>query len=73
MYMKILKFYVRNYAQPEGCIAEKYLIDESMRFFRIYTDCDTTFNTESCNEDDTVVGGRPLFKGKAKEFSDKML
>ena len=32
-YMKTLKDYVRNCARPEGCIAENYLAEESMRFF----------------------------------------
>ncbi|XP_012833436.1 PREDICTED: uncharacterized protein LOC105954308 [Erythranthe guttata] len=31
-YMKILKDYVRNSAQPEGCIAESYLAEECVRF-----------------------------------------
>ena len=32
-YMKTLKDYVRNYARPEGCIAESYLAEECMKFF----------------------------------------
>ena len=32
-HMKTLKDYIRNYARPEGCIAESYLAEESMRFF----------------------------------------
>ena len=75
-YMKKLKNYVRNVARPEGCIAENYLNDECMRFFRKYKHKETYASTEYRKEDledDTILEGRPLFKGNPMEFSDEML
>ena len=43
--MRTLKEYVRNKAQPEGSIAEAYLIDECLTFCSRYLHgVDTKFN-----------------------------
>ena len=75
--MKTLKSYVRNYARPEGCIAESYLVDECMKYFKEYIHRDVEVNaTQSRNEefeDEVIIEGRPLSKGTSKRFSDEML
>jgi hypothetical protein len=32
-YMKILKGYVKNRSRPEGCIVERYIVEEAVEFF----------------------------------------
>lgn len=66
-YMKIFKQYVKNYAQPEACIAECYLGMECVRFFDIHGDkADGGGVNPSRSEDiqhDYTPAGRPLSKG----------
>src|SRR4051812_24144266 len=35
-YMKILKGYVKNRSRPEGCIAERYVVEEAVEFCTEY-------------------------------------
>ena len=35
-YMKILKGYVKNRSRPEGCIAERYVVEEAIEFCTEY-------------------------------------
>ncbi|PHU04599.1 hypothetical protein BC332_25421 [Capsicum chinense] len=47
-----LKRYVRNKAQPEGSIAEGYIIDECLTFCSMYfDDIETRFNHKDINDD----------------------
>ena len=75
--MKVLKDYVRNQARPEGCIAECYLVDECIRFCGEYIQCNIDIGPKkSRNEeydDETILEGRPISKGKSIELSDEML
>lgn len=40
-FLHTLKLYVRNKAQPKGCIAEGYIIDECLSFYTMYLSGDT--------------------------------
>ncbi|XP_010670313.3 uncharacterized protein LOC104887394 [Beta vulgaris subsp. vulgaris] len=52
-YLRTLKKYIRNRAQPEGCIAEGYLADECLTFCSRYmNDIDTKFNRKGRNDDE---------------------
>ena len=35
-YMKILKGYVKNRSRPEGCIVERYILEEAIEFCTDY-------------------------------------
>ncbi|XP_019434448.1 PREDICTED: uncharacterized protein LOC109341097 [Lupinus angustifolius] len=53
-----LKSYVRNKAAPEGCIAEGYIMEESLTFCSRYFlngDIETRFNRPRRNDDDIGV------------------
>uniref|UniRef100_A0A803NDN4 DUF4216 domain-containing protein n=1 Tax=Chenopodium quinoa TaxID=63459 RepID=A0A803NDN4_CHEQI len=51
-YLRTLKKYIRNRAQPEGCIAEGYLADECLTFCSRYmSDIDSKFNRKGRNDD----------------------
>lgn len=75
--MKVLKGYVRNRARPEGCIAENYLADECVRFCSMYLKKPAEIGVpQSRNEefeDETILGGRPISKGKPITLSDDLL
>ena len=52
-YLRTLKKYVRNKAQPEGSIAEGYLADECLTFCSRYmSGINTKFNRKRRNDDD---------------------
>ena len=36
--MKVFKSYVKNKNRPEGCIAEKYTVEESIKFCAGYVE-----------------------------------
>lgn len=64
-YMKTLKDYVRNYARPEGCIAENYLVEESVRFFGELLKKSSQFEEKEgrnrdYENDDAILEGRPI-------------
>lgn len=75
--MKVLKGYVRNRARPEGCIAECYLADECVKFCSTYIKkaediCVAKSRNEEF-EDETILEGRPISKGKSFTLSDDIL
>jgi hypothetical protein len=37
--MKVYKTYVKNKNRPEGCIAENYIVEESIKFCSGYVEC----------------------------------
>ncbi|KAK6916146.1 protein of unknown function DUF4218 [Dillenia turbinata] len=50
--MRILKGYVHNKAQPQGCIAERYIDKESLTFYSMYlNDVETIFNKVGRNSE----------------------
>ncbi|XP_019255076.1 PREDICTED: uncharacterized protein LOC109233657 [Nicotiana attenuata] len=73
-YLQILKSYVRNYARPEGSIAEGYLAEESLTFCSRYIkNISTKFNRPARNDDESVSHGEiSIFKnsGRTKGGSD---
>ncbi|KAL5581538.1 hypothetical protein UlMin_013980 [Ulmus minor] len=51
-YLKRLKDYVRNAANPEGSISEGYVVDEALTFCsRYFDDIETRFNRPDRNDD----------------------
>ena len=42
IFVKILKVYVRNWTQPEGCIVECYIVEEAIKFCSEYLSGATT-------------------------------
>ncbi|XP_062080666.1 uncharacterized protein LOC133785450 [Humulus lupulus] len=60
-YMKVLKGFVSNYARPEGCIANRYLAVECVRF------CGT-FLKHNDNQDSTEIEENPLSAGECFEL-----
>ncbi|XP_027364530.1 uncharacterized protein LOC113871632 [Abrus precatorius] len=59
-YMKILKGYVKNRSRPEGCIAERYLVEEAVEFCSEYLS-----NVESCGIPKSHHHGRTLGEGSS--------
>jgi hypothetical protein len=54
-YLRTLKGYVRNKAQPEGSIAEGYISEECMRFCSCFLkDIDTKLNRPARHESSAV-------------------
>ncbi|XP_026449878.1 uncharacterized protein LOC113350028 [Papaver somniferum] len=76
-YMKIFKEYVKNYAQPEACIAECYLEMKCVRYLDVHAD--KAYEGEvnqSRNENiqhDSTPAGRPLSKGVQVYIGSDML
>ena len=75
--MKVLKGYVRNYARPEGCIAERYLSEECLRYCSKYMkQAENVGSRHIRNEDyqdETCLEGHPLSKGVPITISPTML
>jgi hypothetical protein len=75
--MKTLKGYVRNRSRPEGCIAERYLADECMHFCSGYmkqaAEVGVRHTRNEDFENETIIDGRPISKGKSKTLSQEML
>lgn len=82
-FLRVLKCYVHNKSQPEGSIAEGYIVEESLMFCSRYLhNVDSKFsrckrNSEG-NQDEPYNGlsvfapsGYPLSKDKAAYLSDK--
>ncbi|XP_027364518.1 uncharacterized protein LOC113871621 [Abrus precatorius] len=59
-YMKILKGYVKNRSKPEGCITERYLVEEAVEFCSEYLS-----NVESCGIPKSRHHGRTLGEGSS--------
>ncbi|XP_061995536.1 uncharacterized protein LOC133713509 isoform X1 [Rosa rugosa] len=76
-FMKDLKGYVKNRSNPEGCIAEKYLAEEITHFCTGYVKEAAEIGVQTRRneslEDETILEGRPLGKGKQKAISSSML
>ena len=62
--MKVFKSYVKNKNRPEGCIAEKYTVEEYTKF--------CASRNEAWDDEEGEVGqhGKALFSGTSIE-SDK--
>lgn len=62
--MKVLKDYVRNTAQPEGCIAESYLGEECIRFCSEFLKKSIQLEEKDVRNDDSanevILEGRPI-------------
>ena len=53
---------MRNRAQPEGSIAEGYILEETITFCSRYLEgVETLFNRPRCNDDDNENGSSDLF------------
>ncbi|XP_031262356.1 uncharacterized protein LOC116120545 [Pistacia vera] len=76
-YMKILKGYVKNRARPKVCIAECYLVDETVTFCSGYFNHDFGGNDQNArNQDffsDVILEGHPILGGKSMSLSDEVL
>ena len=76
-FMKILKGYVENRARPEGCIAERYIAEEYASFCSKYikqaAEIGTQHGRNEESENDLLLGGRPISRGKSVSLSDEML
>lgn len=75
--MRVLKGYVRNRARPEGCIAERYLAEECIRFCSGYMEQVKGIGTQNDRNEDLegerILGGRPFTKGVPITMCDEML
>ncbi|KAK9100934.1 hypothetical protein Scep_024364 [Stephania cephalantha] len=75
--MKTLKGYVRNRAQPEGCVAERYLAKEFVQFCSKYFKWALQVGVRRPRNDevdkDVVSEGRLMFAGKSINLSPDRL
>ncbi|XP_022846332.1 uncharacterized protein LOC111369080 [Olea europaea var. sylvestris] len=76
-YMKVLKGYVMNRARPEGCIAERYIVEENAMFCSKYIKQVSEIGSKPARneeyESDFLVAGRTISKGKSLVLSNEML
>ncbi|KAH9803018.1 hypothetical protein KPL71_001620 [Citrus sinensis] len=76
-FMKILKGYVKNRARPEGCIAERYIAEEyasvCSKYIKQAAEIGTQHGRNEESENDLLLGGRPISRGKSVSLSDEML
>ncbi|KAL0553634.1 hypothetical protein IC582_007534 [Cucumis melo] len=76
-YMKTLKGFVRNQSRPKGCIAERYLAEECIIFYKNCVQGSTRLDDKQCrNEEfnnDIILEGRPISTGKEITLSDEVL
>ncbi|XP_062030232.1 uncharacterized protein LOC133746080 [Rosa rugosa] len=75
-YMKVLKDYVKNRSNLEGCIAEKYLAEEITRFCDGYIKeaaeiCVQHKRNEDC-EDEIILEGKPIGLKKLRQLTPTM-
>ena len=72
-YMKTLKDYVRNYARPEGCIAESYLARECMMFFNEFLKKSGHIEEKEARNEDygsgVILEGRQISTSKTVKLS----
>lgn len=61
--MKTYKWYVTNHTYPEGCIAERYLMDEAMRYCMEYIPSSKRGSLK-CAMANEIDGGYHVDKGK---------
>jgi hypothetical protein len=75
--MKVLKGYVMNRARPEGCMAERYIVEENAKFCSKYMTQTSEIGSKSARneeyESDFLVVGRTISKGKPIVLSEEML
>jgi hypothetical protein len=74
--MKTLKAYVKNRARPEGCIAERCLAEEYMKYCSEYIkEANQISDRNIRNEDleNTVHEGRSISRGEHITISSKLL
>ncbi|KAH9680378.1 hypothetical protein KPL71_026529 [Citrus sinensis] len=76
-FMKILKGYVENRARPDGCIAERFIAEEYASFCSKYIKQAAEIGTQHGRneefENDLLLRGRPISRGKSVSLSDEML
>ena len=70
-FMKVLKGYVRNRNQPEGCIAECYIAEEGIEFYMEYLSNVETIGIPSTSNIDQKVGP-PMFGGHTLKVDSKL-
>lgn len=65
--MKVIKGYVKNRARPEGCIAERYIVEEyALLCIKYIKKADDIGSRHARNEDvqsNLLLEGRPISKG----------
>jgi hypothetical protein len=75
--MKVLKGYVMNRTHPEGCIAERYIVEENAKFCSKYLKQASEIGSKHVRneeyETDFLVAGRTISKGKTIVLSNEML
>jgi len=74
--MKTLKGYVTNYARPEACMAEGYLVGECIAFCLEFLQNfipvqEAVSRNDDVEADGSVVEGRPLHRGQEVVLSEK--
>ena len=78
--MKVFKSYVNNRNTPEGCIAENYTMEESIKFCVGYVECieyigSMRSRNDACDDEEGEVGdyGKALSSGTSIELDDTSL
>ena len=71
--MRVLKWYVKNTARPEGCISERYIDSECLNFCSMYlNDVETIFDkVERNNEMVDIDGDISVFSCKGRLLGSK--
>ncbi|XP_058186185.1 uncharacterized protein LOC131303365 [Rhododendron vialii] len=75
-HMKIYKRSVGNHARPEGCIAERYLVEECITFCSRHMKSVETTNRGPRNQDfenDVILEGRPISAATSITLTDEVL
>ncbi|KAK7244185.1 hypothetical protein RIF29_39003 [Crotalaria pallida] len=62
-YMKVLKGYVKNKSRPEGCIAERYIVEEAVDFYNQYLHDDNSIGVPKSHhmgmeEGEGIIGNK---------------
>jgi Domain of unknown function (DUF4218) len=78
--MKVFKSYVKNRNRPEGCIAENYTVEESIKFCVGYVERMEYIGSmhsrnDACDDEEGEVGdyGKALSSGTSIELDDTSL
>ncbi|KAF7152180.1 hypothetical protein RHSIM_Rhsim01G0163400 [Rhododendron simsii] len=75
-HMKIYKQSVGNHARPEGCIAERFLVEECITFCSRHMKSMETTNMGPHNQDfesDVILEGRPISAATSNTLTDEVL
>lgn len=74
--MKVLKGFVKNRSNPEGCMVEKYNAEECTSFCAPYIKEAAQVGVQQSRyeeyEERNILEGRPIGKAKLKELSPNM-